>query len=179
MSSQESREARPAWGFLGRTVQACSDLIHAGNKAVDRAGAHLREAALHPLRPFPLANVAGGAVAGQTGPALSAQETLMMREQYADLGIAGLPQATLQNTHRFLKLLPTRLPTPEMRRQGHGQLALEWHGNHARRFSVVIGPDDMLIYSARLGPKGRLDGAEPIDNHLSPILKHVIRQLQA
>jgi hypothetical protein len=36
----------------------------------------------------------------------------------------------------------------------------------------------MLIYSARLGPKGRLDGAEPIANQLSPIVTHVIRQLQ-
>ena len=97
----------------------------------------------------------------------------------AGLGIAGLPPATLQNAHHFLTLLPTWLPMPETRRHGHGQVALEWSGNGARRFSVVIGQDGMLIYSARLGPKGRLDGAEPIGNELSPIVTHVIRQLQA
>ena len=103
----------------------------------------------------------------------------MLREQYLPLSIAGLPQATVQNAHRFLTQLPTWLPMPETRRQGHGQVVLEWCGHEARRFSVVIGPDGMLIYSARLGPKGRLDGAEPISCQLSPIIKHVIRQLQA
>ena len=51
---------------------------------------------------------------------------------------------------------------PETRRHGHGQVALEWHGDSSRRFSVVIGPEGMLIYAARLGSRGRLDGAEPI-----------------
>ena len=92
-----------------------------------------------------------------------AQESLFdARAAYSGLGIAGLPPATLQHAHRFLTLLPTWLPMPETRRHGHGQVALEWSGNDARRFSVLIGQDGMLIYSARLGPKGRLDGAEPI-----------------
>ena len=134
---------------------------------------------MHPLKPFPLAHVAGGTLPTSSGQALSAQETLMMRDEHLPLGIAGLPQATLQHAHRFLTQLPTWLPMPETRRQGHGQVALEWSGHDACRFSVVIGTDGMLIYSARLGPKGRLDGAEPIGNQLSPIVKHVIRQLQA
>ena len=134
---------------------------------------------MHPLKPFPLAHVAGGTLPTGSGQALSAQETLMMRDEYLPLGIAGLPQATLQHAHRFLTQLPTWLPMPETRRQGYGQVALEWSGPDACRFSVVIGTDGMLIYSARLGPKGRLDGAEPIGNQLSPIVKHVIRQLQA
>lgn len=166
-------------GIIGRVTQALSSVIHAGDHAVTRASEQVREVIGHPLKPFPLAHVAGGAYPGAASQPLSAQETLMMREQYLPLGIAGLPAATLQNAHRFLTLLPTWLPMPETRRQGTGQVSLEWCGCEARRFSVVIGSDGMLIYSARLGPKGRLDGAEPITHQLSPILKHVIRQLQA
>jgi hypothetical protein len=179
MYSQENKETGFVSGVLGRVAQAVSSVVHAGDQAVTRAGAHLREAMVHPLKPFPLAHVAGGTAPVSTGQLLSVQETLMMREEHLPLGIAGLPQATLQNAHRFLTQLPTWLPMPETRRQGHGQVALEWLGRDACRLSVVIGQDGMMIYSARLGPKGRLEGAEPIANQLSPIVKHVIRQLQA
>ena len=177
MFSQQSKSGASGPGFLGRVVQMLSGVVRAGDQAVERAGTHMREAMVHPLRPFPLAHVAGAA--GMPSQAMSAQETLMLRDQYAPLGIAGLPPATLQHAHRFLTLLPTWLPMPEARRHGHGQVALEWSGNDARRFSVLIGQDGMLIYSARLGPRGRLDGAEPISSQLSPIVTHVIRQLQA
>jgi len=177
MSSQESKNGRSGRGFFGAVVRLVHGVARAGDQAVARVGAQLREAMGHPLRPFPLVHVAGAA--GVAGQSLNPQESPSMREQYpAGLGIAGLPPATLQHTHRFLTLLPTWLPMPETRRHGHGQVALEWSGNDARRFSVLIGQDGMLIYSARLGPKGRLDGAEPIGNELSPIVTHVIRQLR-
>lgn len=179
MYSPQRKTASSAPGIMGRFTQVISSVLHAGDSAVARAGEQVREVMGHPLKPFPLAHVAGGTYPGTSGQPLSEQETQMMREQYLPLGIAGLPPETLQNAHRFLTLLPTWLPMPETRRQGAGQVALEWCGCEARRFSVVIGPDGMLIYSARLGPKGRLDGAEPITNQLSPIVKHVIRQLQA
>jgi hypothetical protein len=178
MHSQGNRESGFVTHMFERVAQAVTGAVHAGDQAVARAGAHLREAIVHPLKPFPLAHVAGGTMPAAAGQALSAQETLMMREQYMPLGIAGLPQATLQNAHKFLTQLPTWLPMPETRRQGHGQVVLEWCGRDACRFSVVIGSDGMMIYSARLGPKGRLDGAEPITGQLSPIVNHVVRQLQ-
>jgi hypothetical protein len=178
MHSHENKEAGFVSGMLERVAQAVSGVVHAGDQAVSRASAHLRDAMVHPLRPFPLAHVAGGTSPMTGGQPLSAQETLMMREQYLPLGIAGLPQATLQNAHRFLTQLPTWLPMPETRRQGQGQVMLEWSGRDACRFSVVIGQDGMMIYSARFGPKGRLDGAEPITDQPSPIVGHLIRQLQ-
>lgn len=177
MVSQERKQAGFVARAVGRVVQVVSGMAQAGSQVVTRAGAHLRAVTIHPLRPFPLAHV-GGLAAGPAAQVLTAQEALMMREAYRPLGIAGLPQATLQHAHRFLTQLPTWLPMPETRRQGQGQVALEWTGHGACRFSVVIGPDGMLIYSARLGPKGRLDGAEPISGQLSPIIRHVIRQLQ-
>jgi len=177
MSNQHSKNGRSGRGILSAVVRMLHGVVRAGDQAVARAAAQVREAIGHPLRPFPVAHVAGAASAASQS--FLPQETLVMREQYPGLGIAGLPPATLQHTHRFLTLLPTWLPMPETRRHGHGQVALEWSGNDARRFSVLIGQDGMLIYSARLGPRGRLDGAEPIGSQLSPIVTHVIRQLQA
>jgi hypothetical protein len=160
MDSQENKRAGDVPGVLGRVAQV------------------FRDAMLHPLKPFPLAHVGGGTAAAPAAQALSAQETLLLREPFLPLGIAGLPQSTLQNAHRFLTQLPTWLPMPETQRQGTAQVVLEWSGQDACRLSVVIGPDAMLIYSARLGPKGRLDGAEPISSQLSPVIRHVLRQLQ-
>jgi hypothetical protein len=176
MSSQH-KEAAAGRGILGVIARMLTGAARAGDQALARAGSQMRQAVGHPLRPFPLAHVTSAA--GAASQVFGAQETLIMREQYPGLGIAGLPPATLQHTHRFLTLLPTWLPMPETRRHGHGQVAMEWTGNDARRFSVLIGQDGMLIYSARLGPRGRLDGAEPIGEQLSPIVTHVIRQLQA
>jgi hypothetical protein len=178
MCTEQSRRKQAAPRLLIRVIRAWSKVVRAGDRAVLRAGAQVRGAMLHPLKPFPLVHVASGVGAASANQAMSAQETLMMREQHLPLGV-GLPPATLQNAHAFMTLLPTWLPMPETRRHGHGQIALEWAGDGGRRFNVLIGPDGMLIYSARLGPKGRLDGAEPISEQLSPVVTHVIRQLQA
>lgn len=168
----------PRIRFLNRVVEAFGQLVHASDRVMLRASAQMREAMMHPLRPFPLAHVASGVGITTTSQTISAQETLLMRELHRPLGIAGLPPDTLQNAHAFLTLLPTWLPLPETRCQGHGQVALEWSGGGVRKFNVVIGQDGMLIYSARLGAKGRMDGAEPIADQLSPIVTHVIRQLR-
>ncbi len=149
----------------------------AGNQLLMRANGQLREALVHPLKPFPLAHVAGGVGTGST-QRISAQDTLRLRDHRHPSGIAGLPPATLKNAHAFLTLLPTWLPMPEMRRHGHSQVQLEWDGQGGRHFSVLIGSDGMLIYSARLGAKGRFDGAEPVSDQLSPVVAHVLRQLQ-
>lgn len=177
MSSQYRNKGPAGPGILGALARLLQGVARAGDQALSRAGTQVREAVGHPLRPFPLAHVAGAA--GAASQVFGAPDSLGMRDQHPGLGIAGLPPATLQHTHRFLTSLPTWLPMPETRRHGHGQVAMEWTGNDARRFSVLIGPDGMLIYSARLGPRGRLDGAEPIGDQLSPIVTHVIRQLQA
>jgi hypothetical protein len=133
---------------------------------------------VHPLKPFPLVHVASGVGAGACSQRISAQDTQRIREHHHPFGIAGLPPATLRNAHAFLTLLPTWLPMPESRRHGHSQVTLEWSGDGGRHFSVQIGQDGMLIYSARLGTKGRFDGAEPVSDQLSPVVTHVIRQLQ-
>lgn len=167
---------KPRFSSLNRLLYGAA---RASDQMMLWAGAQLREIIGHPLRPFPLAHITGGVGAATTSQAMSAQETLMLREQHQPLGIAGLPPATLQHAHTFLTLLPNWLPMPETRRHGHGQVALEWAGEGVRSLSVLIGQDGMLIYSARLGSKGRLDGAEPLSTQLSPVVTHVLRQLHS
>lgn len=178
-SQQIKPRYSPLHRWLNGAVESIGSVVQAGDRMVDRAAAQWREAALHPLKPFPLAHVTGGVVGGASSHAISPQETLMMREHRHPPGIAGLPPSTLQYAHAFLTLLPTWLPMPDTRRHGHGQVALEWSGHGAGTFNVLIGQDGMLIYSARLGAKGRIDGAEPIGEQLSPIVTHLIRQLRA
>lgn len=179
MSSQQRKpRLSPLDRLLHRVAEGFAHVVHAGDLAVLRAGAQMREAMVHPLKPFPLAHVTSGVGTTSSGSAISAHETQLLREHHHPPGIAGLPPATLQHTHAFLTLLPAGLPMPETRRHGQGQMALEWSGEGARKFCVLIGQDGMLIYSARLGVKGRLDGAEPISDQLSPIVSHAIKQLR-
>ena len=179
MSSQQSKSTRsPLYRLVKRGVEALGGVVRAGDRMMMRAGTQVREAMVHPLKPFPLAHVTVGVVGGGSSQAISPQETLMMREQHHPLGIAGLSSATLQNAHAFLTMLPTWLPMPETRRHGHGQVALEWSGDGGCTLNVRIGQDGMLIYSARLGARGRLDGAEPIGEQLSPVVMHLMRQLR-
>ena len=147
-----------------------------GEGFVARAIAQFRDALVGPLKPFPLAHVANGVSTGVYYG--NASEGPAVRDAQPALAVPGMAPATLQNAHAFLTMLPTLLPMPETRRHGHGQVALEWHGDSSRRFSVVIGPEGMLIYAARLGSRGRLDGAEPIGKEISPIVMHAINQLR-
>lgn len=178
MSSQPIKHPRSLlYRFLNWMVQAAGSAFQAGEQVIARAGTQLRGVMLHPLRPFPLAHVTG-VVGASSSQLISAQDARKMREQHHPLDIAGLPEATLQNTHCFLTQLPAWLPMPETRRHGNDKVALEWFADGARRLNVLIGQDGMLIYAARLGAKGRLDGAEPIGDKLSPVVTHVIRQLR-
>ena len=176
-----SRSAQPRrsllYRSLNRVVQTVASMVQATDRAMVRASAQVRQVLVHPLRPSPLIHVAAGGGTNSSNQAISAQETLMLREHHHPLGIAGLPPATLQHAHAFLKQLPVWLPIPQTRRHGQCQVALEWAGEGDSRLSVRIGRDGMIIYSARLGARGRLDGAEPIGEDLSPVLNHVIRQL--
>lgn len=178
MSCQASQPRRSLpYRFLNGMLQSVGSAIQAGEHIIARGGAQLRGAMLHPLRPFPLAHVTG-VVGASSSQLISAQDARKMREHHHPLDIAGLPQATLQNAHCFLTQLPAWLQMPETRRHGNDKVALEWSADNARKLNVMIGQDGMLIYSARLGAKGRLDGAEPIGDKLSPVVTHVIRQLR-
>ena len=152
--------------------------------AVDRLSAQLHAAIYGPLRPFPLVRVPAPAVSGAAGFSAhvesdgpSARPLLHPRDFYQDLAKLDVPSATLRAVHAFIATLPSWLAPPLARRRGENQIELQWNARDGRYFRAVIGHDAMVIYSARLGERGRLDGAEPVGERLSPIVMHAIRQL--
>ena len=135
-----------------------------------------REAILTPLRPFPLAHVAGAA------PGFGAQfaggpETIPLREPSVSPSAAPISVSALQHAHVLMSQMPAWLTMPETRRNQQGQVVLCWQGDQGRQFQVVVDADGMLIYTARLGNRGRFDGAEPIGQQLSPIIMHAVERL--
>jgi hypothetical protein len=90
---------------------------------------------------------------------------------------APLPEVVLRHARDFLRVLPGSLPEPVMSRDDDGALAFEWAGENARSLKVRIGADGMLVYSARLGLRRRVSGAEPLGDELPPLIRHAIQQV--
>ena len=176
MSKSTSKTTRS----LGSRLLGGADARATGNGArvtnpVLRFMGQLRDIVFSPLRPIPFAHVsASGNACGLAYP--SAPDTAFLRERIQEPPPVSAP--ALQHAHRLMSLLPAWLPMPETRRNNQGQVVLSWQGEHSRHFSVIVAADGMLIYSARLGGRGRFDGAEPIGHQLSPIIVHAIEQLR-
>lgn len=150
-----------------------------------RLSSQWRAVAGTPLRPQPMSTLAaigsGGTLSFQTGelavdPA-GFRQPVQVRDFYRDLTSLELPPKTLRSVHAFVATLPSWLAPPLARRCGDASVELSWAGAGGRRFLAKIDGGGMVIYSARLGDRGRLDGAEPINDRLSPIVLHAIRQL--
>ncbi|MFM1991922.1 MAG: hypothetical protein RJA99_4879 [Pseudomonadota bacterium] len=89
-----------------------------------------------------------------------------------------LPEQVLREARDVLRLLPGTLPEPLVTRDDvDGGLVFEWAGDNARSLKVRIGGDGMLTYTARLGLRRRIAGAEPIGDALSPLLREAIQQV--
>ncbi len=135
-----------------------------------------REAILTPLRPFPLAHVAG-ASPGFGAQFIGGPETVPLREPAVSPSTSPISVSALQHAHLLMSQMPAWMTMPETRRNQLGQVVLCWQGDQGRQFQVVVDSDGMLIYTARLGNRGRFDGAEPIGLTLSPIILHVVERL--
>jgi hypothetical protein len=92
---------------------------------------------------------------------------------------APVPEAVLKYARDFLRVLPSNLPEPVVKRDDDGALAFEWVGANARLLTVRLGRDAMLVYAGRLGPRRRVSGAEPLGEELPPMIRHAILQVAA
>ena len=88
---------------------------------------------------------------------------------------APLPEPVLRHARDFLRMLPGTLPEPRVTRDDDGGLMFEWTGDAARSLRVRIGADAMIVYTARLGQRRRMSGAEPLGEALSPMIREAIR----
>ena len=90
---------------------------------------------------------------------------------------APLPEAVLCHARDFLRLLPSTLPEPQVTRAEDGGLIFEWTGEAHRWLKVGIDIDGMIVYTARLGLRRRVSGAEPLGESLSPMIREAIQQV--
>lgn len=88
---------------------------------------------------------------------------------------APLPERMLSDARDFLRLLPGTLPEPLVSREDDGALAFEWLGDNERSLKVRLSSDGMLVYTARLGQRHRVSGAEPLGESLSPMIREAIQ----
>ena len=159
-------------------------LLPSLHRRIAMLGAQWRALAEGPLRPFPVGNLPAPA---SVGPDLHRQPARIglrrsvhparAQDFYCDLARIDVPFGTVRAVHAFVATLPSGLASPTAEKHGEEQIELQWNARDNRYFRAVIGADAMVIYSARLGERGRLDGAEPIGEPLSPIVMHAIRQL--
>ena len=150
-----------------------------------RLAAQWRNAAGTPLRPRPMSTLAAIGSGGtwsfpnveSAAEAGGFRHPVQARDFYRELAALELPPRTLRAVHAFVATLPSWLAPPLARRCSDASVELSWAGAGGRRFLAKIDGSGMVIYSARLGDRGRLDAAEPIGDRLSPIVLHAIRQL--
>ncbi len=153
-------------------------------RGVERLGAQWRSVAHVPLRPFPIGHVPAPMTASALGGRESAsfetgvgQRPAHAHDFYRALARIEAPSQTVRAVHAFVATLPSWLAPPAAHKHGDEQIELQWLVRDGRFLRAVIGPDAMVIYSARLGERGRIDGAEPIGDRVSPVVMHAIRQL--
>ncbi len=154
---------------------------------LDRLVAQWRAAATTPLKPFPLTAYSASNAAIPGGLAVPVGERaeveagqrppMQIRDFYSELAGLGLPPRTLHALHAFVATLPSSLAPPVARRPGDAGFELTWAAADGRRLRARIDGSGLVINSARLGDRGRFDGAEPIGERLSPLVLHAIRQL--
>ncbi|HLS54467.1 MAG TPA: hypothetical protein VK052_00240 [Zeimonas sp.] len=77
-----------------------------------------------------------------------------------------LPLKLIHHARAFVRMLPAGAPVPVPTTDDNGQLSFQWTGAHARHLLVVVSEDGMLVYSGRLGPRRRINGAEPLSGEL-------------
>ena len=90
---------------------------------------------------------------------------------------APLPEVVLRHARDFLRMLPSTLPEPLVTRADDGGLIFEWTGEAHRSLKVGINLDGMIVYTARLGLRRRVSGAEPLGEALSPMIREAIQQV--
>lgn len=166
------------------TTSPMSSPMSSFYRGFDRLGAQWRAMANGPLRPFPIGNVPAPIPAGPQArryPAIddarAGQRPTHAHDFYLALARIDVPNETVRAVHAFIATLPSWLAPPDASKHDDAQVQLQWSARDGRYLHAVIGPDSMVIYSARLGERGRIDGAEPIGERLSPIVMHAIRQL--
>lgn len=77
-----------------------------------------------------------------------------------------IPQAAYFEAARFVRLLPTILPLPEIVPEPNGQIAFEWHVKRDYMFVVALGGTQTLTFAGLFGADSSVHGTEPFSDSI-------------
>ena len=81
------------------------------------------------------------------------------------------------NAQRFVDLLPTDLPEPEVVPDPDGHIALSWDFGKDRVFTISIGEAETANYAGILGRGVKRHGQEPFTEDVAKILVESVREI--
>lgn len=80
-------------------------------------------------------------------------------------GAAPVHPATVAQAIAFLRLLPSRMPSPDITASPSGEVSFHWSTSRTRVMSVAVSAAGRLTYAALVGDS-RNYGSEPISDEL-------------
>lgn len=95
------------------------------------------------------------------------QETLAeaTESDWDGYGARPVSPSTAVRAHRFVSLLPTTVPPPDVGADPNGRLHFEWRAGPGRAFVVSVGPSDVIHYAALFG-RSKAHGTEELSDEL-------------
>lgn len=87
-----------------------------------------------------------------------------------------LSSSSFRNATKFLDILPSWVPVPEIAPEPDGEIALEWRRGESI-LSISVGADGTITYAGLFGSKSKIRGTEPFDDSIPPVVLESIRRL--
>ncbi len=73
------------------------------------------------------------------------------QDNWDGYGASAVGSDTYSESKRFLHLLPTTIPSPEITIEPDGEIAFEWFAGPRRVLSVSVGSDNIMTYAGLFG----------------------------
>lgn len=97
------------------------------------------------------------------------------KDDWDGYGAKAISWKTCMNAAKFLQMLPSNFPSPEIDVEPNGGFLLEWHNNIKRIFSAIVESDNRITYAGLFG-ENKTYGTERFENELpKPILENLQR----
>jgi hypothetical protein len=84
---------------------------------------------------------------------------------------------TFENARRFLSILPSSVPVPDVMAEPDGEIAFEWRAANKSVFSVSVGEADTIAFAGLFGYGSKQHGTEPFDDTIPPVVLNAIRRV--
>jgi hypothetical protein len=84
---------------------------------------------------------------------------------------------TYEQAKRFLDLLPTTVPQPDVNAEPDGEIAFEWRTGPWRMLSVSVGPTGRLSYAALFGRHRNSHGTDYLVTDMPKVITEHLRRL--